>query len=322
MIAEAALIMSIALLADLAFGDPRSRLHPTAWMGALIARMAPAVKNPSRGVERLGGVLLVAAPAAATMLLLLLLYAGLDMLPGQIAAIALVAVTGVLLKTTLAVRGMEKHAMSVVTALDAGDLESARERLATIVKRDTKDLDQGHICSGVVESVSENIVDGITGPLFYFGLFGIFGAFVYRVVNTADSMVGYKTSIFREIGWFAAACDRTLNYLPARLTGLAMIPASMMLGINWRGSYQVMIRDGNKTESPNAGYPMAAVAGALDARLEKKGCYSLGDGAVSFCREHVTSSIALMKVTSAVFCAAVVIPTVALLSYLGWWIHA
>ena len=107
---------------------------------------------------------------------------------------------GILLKTTIAIKGMEKHALAVVTSLENNNIASARDNLSMIVKRNTKDLDKNHVLSGVVESISENTVDGITGPLFYFGLFGLPGAFVYRVVNTADSMIGYKTNIFKNIG--------------------------------------------------------------------------------------------------------------------------
>jgi adenosylcobinamide-phosphate synthase len=190
-----------------------------------------------------------------------------------------------------------------------------------IVKRNTKNLDKNHVFSGVLESISENTVDGITGPLFYYALFGLPGAFVYRVINTADSMIGYKTDIFKNVGWFAANCDTFLNYIPSRLTGFIMILSAMILGNNWRKSYEIMIRDGRKTESLNAGYPMAAIAGALGAKFEKIDHYSLGDGNISFTKDHVKSAISIMKVTSILFCGIVVVPIIFLLSYLGWWIH-
>ena len=116
-----------------------------------------------------------------------------------------------------------------------------------IVKRNTKHLDKNHISSAVLESVSENTVDGITGPLFYYAIFGLPGAFVYRAINTIDSMVGYKTSLFRNIGWFGANCDTILNYIPSRLTGLVMILSALILGYNWKESFYIMRRDGKKT---------------------------------------------------------------------------
>jgi adenosylcobinamide-phosphate synthase len=165
-------------------------------------------------------------------------------------------------------------------------------------------------------------VDGVTGPLFYYAIFGLPGAFVYRVINTADSMIGYNTDIFKNVGWFAANCDKILNYIPSRLTGFIMILSAMILGNNWRKSYEIMIRDGRKTKSPNAGYPMAAIAGALEAKFEKIDHYSLGDGNISFTKDHVKSAISIMKVTSILFCGIIVVPIIFLLSYLGWWIHA
>ena len=109
---------------------------------------------------------------------------------------------------------------------------------------------------------------GLLGRLFYYALLGLPGAFVYRVINTADSMIGYKTDIFKNVGWFALQLvTAILNYIPSRLTGLIMIISAAILQNNWKESYKIMIRDGKKTESPNAGYPMAALAGALRNKI-------------------------------------------------------
>jgi len=182
-------------------------------------------------------------------------------------------------------------------------------------------LDKNHILSGVLESISENTVDGITGPLFYYAFSGLPGAFVYRVINTADSMIGYKTDIFKNIGWFAASCDTILNYIPSRLTGLIMIVSSAILQNNWKESYRVMIRDGKKTDSPNAGYPMAALAGALETKFEKIDHYNLGDGEITLTNKQVYSAIKIMKLTSILFIGMVSIPIIFLLTLVGWWIH-
>ena len=113
---------------------------------------------------------------------------------------------------TIAIKGMEKHALDVLDSIQKNDLTQARTNLSMIVKRNTKNLDKNHILSGTLESLSENIVDGITGPMFYFAIFGLPGAFVYRIVNTVDSMVGYKTQMFKNLGWFGANCDNCLLY--------------------------------------------------------------------------------------------------------------
>ena len=217
---------------------------------------------------------------------------------------------------------MEKHAIAVVESIECNNIEAARDNLALIVKRNTKTLDKNHVLSGVLESVSENTVDGVTGPLFYYALFGLPGAFVYRAVNTIDSMIGYKNSIFKNVGWFGANCDKVLNFIPARLTALMMVLGAMIIGNDWRKSYQIMTRDGSKTESPNAGYPMAALAGALQTKFEKIDHYILGEGNLQLTTDHIKSGIALMKVTSILFCGIVTLPIIIVLSYLGWWIHA
>ena len=323
MITESIIVIFFALAIDLTLGDPKNKFHPTAWIGSLIAKLTPSLKNSSDNLEKLGGVFVIIISCAFVASLIVLLDVGINLVTvDYLSVIISIIVGGVLLKTTIAIKGMEKHALAVVNSLENNNIASARDNLSMIVKRNTKNLDKNHVLSGVVESISENTVDGVTGPLFYFGLFGLPGAFVYRVINTADSMIGYKTNIFKNIGWFAANSDKILNYLPSRLTGLVMIFSAMILGNDWKRSYKIMIRDGKKTESPNAGYPMAAIAGALGTKIEKIDHYSLGDGTVSFSKEHVVASINLMKVTSVIFCGIVVVPIVLVLSYLGWWIHA
>ena len=323
MIAESILVVFFALVLDFAVGDPRNKFHPTAWLGSLIAKLTPHTKNSSENLEKLGGVFIILISSGIVVSLIIFLDIGIKLITvNYIYIIISVIVGGVLLKTTIAIKGMEKHALAVVAALEQNNISSARDNLSMIVKRNTKNLDKNHVFSGVLESISENIVDGITGPLFYFALFGLPGAFVYRVINTADSMIGYKTDIFKNVGWFGANCDKILNYIPSRLTGFIMILSAMVLRNNWRKSYEIMIRDGRKTKSPNAGYPMAAIAGALEAKFEKIDHYSLGDGNISFTKDHVKSAISIMKVTSILFCVIVVVPILLLLSYLGWWIHA
>ena len=323
MIVESILIVFFALVLDFAVGDPRNKFHPTAWLGSLIAKLTPYTKNSSENLEKLGGVFIILISSGIVASLMIFLNIGIKLITvDYIYIIISVIVGGVLLKTTIAMKGMESHALAVVNALEQNNISSARDNLSMIVKRNTKNLDKNHVFSGVLESISENTVDGITGPLFYFAIFGLPGAFVYRVINTADSMIGYKTDIFKNVGWFGANCDKILNYIPSRLTGLIMILSAMILGNDWRKSYEIMIRDGRKTKSPNAGYPMAAIAGALGAKFEKIDHYSLGDGNISFTKDHVKSAISIMKVTSILFCGIVVVPVILLLSYLGWWIHA
>ena len=323
MILEPIVIVAFALGMDFVFGDPKNKYHPTAWIGTLIAKLTPLAKNQNMYVEKLGGIFVVAITVGVVVTLLLILDAGISLLTTDWVTIVVSGVVVViLLKTTIAIRGMEKHAKAVLESLDQNNLDMARTNLSMIVKRNTKNLDKNHVISGVLESISENTVDGITGPLFYFALFGLPGAFAYRVINTVDSMIGYKTDIFKNVGWFGATCDTILNYIPSRLTGLVMIISAAILQNNWKESYKIMIRDGKKTESPNAGYPMAALAGALETKFEKINHYKLGNGEIILTTEYVNSALTMMKLTSILFFGLVIIPIITILSLVGWWIHA
>ena len=323
MILEGIIIVGFALLLDFLIGDPKTKYHPTAWIGKLIAVLVPFSRNNSPKKELFGGILIVFTVVIIVSTLLVALDFGISLLTIDIVSLVVSIVVGsILLKTTIAIRGMQKHALSVVDALEKDDLDSARNHLSMIVKRNTKNLDKNHISSAVLESVSENTVDGVTGPLFYYAIFGLPGAFVYRAINTIDSMIGYKTSLFRNIGWFGANCDTILNYIPSRLTGLVMILSALILGYNWKESFYIMKRDGKKLESPNAGFPIAALAGALGTKLEKINYYAVGDGNIEFTKSHIISAIRLMKVSSILFCGLVTVPIISALSFLGLWLHA
>ena len=323
MILESIVIIGFAIGLDLIFGDPKNKYHPTAWIGIIISKLTPLAKNYNTTVEKFTGFFIVLIPAGIVVILLSILDLGISFITLDWVTIIISILAGtILLKTTIAIRGMERYALAVMDSLENNNLDSARVNLSMIVKRNTKNLDRNHVVSGVLESISENTVDGVTGPLFYYAIFGIIGAFVYRIVNTADSMIGYKTDIFKNIGWFAATCDTILNYIPSRLTGLVMILSAIILQNNWKESYQVMLRDGKKTESSNAGYPMAALAGALETKFEKLDHYSLGNVETTLTKEHVLSAIAIMKLTSILFFGIITVPIITVLSFIGWWIHA
>ncbi len=304
MILESVVIVGFALLLDFLVGDPKTKYHPTAWMGKLIASLVPFAKNNSAKRELLGGILIVSIVVTIVSTPLVVLDVGISLLTIDIISLIISIVVGsILLKTTIAIRGMQRHALAVIDAIEKDNLDSARNHLAMIVKRDTKNLDKNHILSAVLESVSENTVDGVTGPLFYYAIFGLPGAFAYRAINTIDSMIGYKTTMFKNVGWFG-------------------VLGALILGYNWKESLYIMRRDSRKLDSPNAGFPMADLAGALGTRLEKTNYYTIGQGSIEFTKSHITSAVTLMKVSSILFCGIVTIPIIVTLSFLGWWIHA
>lgn len=315
------LVLVGALVLDFLFGDPKNKLHPTTWVGKLVAWVVPFAKSSDPVREKIGGVVITLAVSGFVAILLLSFDILTKMLTDAFFVIITILIGAILLKTTIAIKGLQKHGQLVMESLSENNLDEARARLSLLVKRNTKDLDRNHIMSGVLESTSENIVDGVTGPLFYFGIFGIAGAFVYRTINTIDSMIGYKNTLFENIGWFGANCDKILNYIPARITAYVMVLAAFLVGADWKNSLRTLRRDGRKTPSPNAGYPMAAMAGALQTRFEKIDHYVLGDGITQLDVHHFRSAILLMKVTCILFCALVTIPLITLLHYVGWWLY-
>jgi adenosylcobinamide-phosphate synthase len=311
----------LALLAALAagvgvdwlFGDPPNRHHPVAWLGRLVGYFVPRLKG---GAEKAKGaafaVLLVAAVSLAVHFLVFasMYLAGI---------VALAIVSAIILKITVAVRGMERHAKAIKACLEAGDLAGARQNLSMIVRRRTDDLDEEHILSATIECVSESTVDGITGPIFYYSIFGPVGAFTYRTINTLDSMVGYKDDYFKDIGWMSARLDTAANYIPARITAFLMVASAKMLGADWKNSLSMLQRDHAKTFSPNAGYLMATMAGALRVRLEKIGHYALGDEQEPVSLGKCKAAISIMKLTTLLFCLGVSAPIISVLYLAGWW---
>ncbi|MDP6303858.1 MAG: cobalamin biosynthesis protein [Candidatus Nitrosopelagicus sp.] len=316
MILESIIVIGLAILLDLTFGDPKNRYHPTAWIGNLIGIITTRMKNENYILEKFGGIFIVLIPVCISVIVLSSLNFSIDLISVESLSILISIISGIVLfKMTIAIKGMEKHALAVLDSIQKNNLDQARTNLSMIVKRNTKNLDKNHILSGTLESLSENIVDGITGPMFYFAIFGLPGAFAYRIVNTVDSMVGYKTQMFKNLGWFGANCDNILNYIPSRLTGLTIVLGSMLLGHDWKNCYEIFKRDGKKTDSPNAGYPMAAFAGALGTKFEKLEHYSLGTGENEITSKKVKDAITLMKVTSLLFFGIVSVPIILFISF-------
>ena len=180
------------------------------------------------------------------------------------------------LKSTLALRGLARAAREVAAALASGDLDAARASLGHhLVSRRTATLEAGHVASGAIESVAENLTDSFVAPLLFYLTFGLPGALAYRALNTADTMLGYRDGPLEHFGKLAARLDDLANLIPAPLAGLAIVIAS---GSQWRNAWKVMARDHINTASPNAGWTMSAIAGALDVTLEKPSHYRLGAG--------------------------------------------
>jgi adenosylcobinamide-phosphate synthase len=309
---DSVLIFALAFLIDLVFGEYPDRIHPTIGIGKMISYLKRKLKNPNPRVEKANGVLMALAIILIVALPVFALLFWLRTLPyGEILYII---VGAFLFKATFAIRGMGHYTKPIARALKQNDLAGARKWLPYIVRRDPNSLNESQIISAAVESIAESTTDGITAPFFLYALFGVPGAFAYRVINTLDSMVGYKNVEFKNIGWFSAKMDTITNYIPARVTAYLMVAAAFILRENWRESYRILQRDKHKTASPNAGYTISAMAGALNIQLEKQGYYTLGDDhGISYV--HISKALRVMTITAALFGLVLVVPVLALRIY-------
>jgi adenosylcobinamide-phosphate synthase len=280
----------LAYLLDLAVGDPPHWPHPVRWLGRLITRLeAPlrrAFPNPRLAGVALTGICLLAAAGSAAAVVFL--ASRLHPLLGSLAAI-------ILIYWAIASHDLAAHARTVHQALSQGNLPDAREALARIVGRETSQLNAAGIIRATVETIAENTVDGVWSPLFYAGLGGPPLVWAFKAASTLDSMVGYKTESYREFGWAGARMDDLFNWLPARLSGGLFTASAWLTGLDWRQTWKIFCRDGRRHASPNAGWPEAAVSGALGLRLGGPNVYHgelvekpwIGDGG----REPETADI-------------------------------
>ncbi|MEM9730959.1 MAG: adenosylcobinamide-phosphate synthase CbiB [Myxococcota bacterium] len=265
------LALAAAIAIDQLFGEWPSRIHPVVWFGkaaSLGERLAPQTGNRARLV--FGGFLALGLPCAAALVTFIALrsvseWPWIEFVLGVF-----------LLKSTFALRALGSAANSVANPLSAADLDAARRGLANLCSRDPSDLGASELAGAAVESVAENTSDSLVAPVFYAACFGVPGAVFYRAVNTLDAMFGYRNPTYEYLGKASARLDDLLNWVPARLTALLLLVAGAVRGAAVSSGWRVLRADGSKTESPNAGRPMATMAGLLGVELEKRGEYVLG----------------------------------------------
>ena len=257
----------LALLIEAMAGYPdrlvRSIGHPVIWMGGLIAVLerrwnretaAPALRRTLGAVVV---VLLVGIVGVAAFII----ERGVLMLPfGLLGA-------GILGSTLIAQRSLHQHVARVADALDNAGLASGREAVSHIVSRDTNALDEAGVARAAIESLAENFSDGVVAPVLWMIIAGLPGAAIYKAINTADSMIGHRTARFQAFGWAAARLDDLLNLPASRLSALLIIAAAVTTGTSASAAWHAVRRDARHHRSPNAGYPEAAMAGALGLAL-------------------------------------------------------
>lgn len=289
-------IIIIAIIIDVIFGELPAKIHPVVWMGKMIdffSRYLIKYRSKISGV--ILTFLVVTIFTLATYVLLHL---------SAFNYILYILVSSVILSTTFAIKVLLTSAGSMKNDIDH-NIKKARQSMSYLVSRNTVELNEEDLVSATIETVTENITDSITAPLFYAFIFGVSGAVIYRVINTLDAMVGYKTHEKIKIGWFPAKLDDILNFIPARITGVFVVTAAAFLRLNWKNAYKIMGRDARKPDSPNSGFSMAAAAGALDIKLEKIGYYKIGDELNPLTTDKITEAVLLSKITVLLFIIAV-----------------
>jgi len=246
----------------------------------------------------------VASLAAAVSMVLVMLASTLGWLGVLVEAVAL--------KSMLSLRGLADAALVVRDDLARADLGAARAAVGRdLVSRPTATLEAGDVASATVESVAENLTDAFLAPLLFFLVFGLPGAVAYRVINTADAMIGYREGSLLYFGRVAARLDDAFNLVPARLAALSIAAAAGIAGADGRRALSTMRRDHARTASPNAGWTMAAMAGALGVTLAKPEAYTLGAGPAPTSAD-ITRAVHLLAVAAALALPAIVAVTLAL----------
>lgn len=268
--------IAAAVILDLVFGDPRWFPHPVRLIGMLCSRFEALsrryIGSPSvAGTVTTVAVLTTTVAVTFSVLFTVSLYSS---LLAQGVAVCIVYLS-------IAARDLIAHSKKVYQSLEEESLAKARETVGYIVGRDTKELDRVGVIRACVETVAENMVDGVTAPLFYAVLFSLaavftgadpiisaaIGAMCYKSINTMDSMFGYKNESYLHFGRSAALLDDAVNFIPARISSMFLIAAAFILFLDWKNAYTVFTRDRLNHASPNAGHPEAAVAGALGLQL-------------------------------------------------------
>ncbi|MEZ7172545.1 adenosylcobinamide-phosphate synthase CbiB [Sporosarcina sp. OR05] len=293
--------IAIGFLLDRLIGDPPNWPHPIRWIGTLITKLT-AVLNKGRARILKGAGLLLMMIVIVTGIVLAIVTIAYQM------HIAVgIAVEAVLIAIGLAQKSLRDAATEVYKPLITGDVQEARTKLSWIVGRDTATLQESDIARGAIETVSENTSDGVTAPLFWAFLFGAPGIWLYKTVNTLDSMVGYKDDRYHEFGKFSARADDILNFIPARMTGmLILLTTPNAGGIPFRQRFAGWRQDARRHPSPNSGYLEAATAWQLGVTLGGKSTYrgvvserpQIGPGHRQLTAPDIQSTIVHMHIVS------------------------
>ena len=306
-----ALIMSLTI--DLIFGELPTKIHPVVIIGSLtnfFKRIFISMKN------RLSGMMVFLGVCIVSGIILYIIY-----LIFSFNTVLLFIIFTILLSSTFSVKMLLETAIDVKNALDE-NIDRARQLVSYLVSRDTEELTEAFIVSATIESLTENITDSYIAPVFYYFIFGVIILYcqfdnqlfylllipmIYRISNTLDAMLGYKTDELKDIGFIPAKTDDLLNYIPSRIAGIYVIISAYLLKLDGGNAYKIMKRDARACPSPNSGYTMATTAGALNIQLIKKDTYILGDDNKDITKDDISKAVKLSKLTILLFTLTVIL---------------
>jgi len=308
------IVLAVAALLDIIIGDPHWLWHPVMGIGRVIAYMERLIKKRTAFAGVILAFCVIVVSVGVPALLLFGAY--------QIHPIVATVLECIMAYQLLAMHSLYSESMKVHKALKNKDVEGARYAVSMIVGRDTAALDEAGIAKAAVETVAENTSDGVVAPLIHIFLFGALGGFFYKAVNTMDSMIGYKNDKYRYLGTAAAKLDDVVNFIPARISALAMILASFILRMDTKNAWKIYRRDHANHDSPNSAQTESVCAGALDLQLAGPAYYfgkrkekpTIGDLIREIEYEDIKRANWLMIFTSAI------VFLVGITTYLGIWL--
>ena len=288
----------IAYVLDLIFGDPQNVVHPVQVIGKTISAGEKVLLR--KKYKFLAGAVLNIFTVSITYTLMYLISKSVKI------SVFFMIIEIYLMYTIFSINSLAREGNRVYRILKEGDIEKARKDLSYLVSRDTETMDEKMIIRSTMETISENTVDGIVAPMFYMFLGGMPLAMAYKAINTLDSMVGYKNEKYMDFGKFSAKVDDAVNFIPARITGILIVLASMILGYDYKNSLKIFLRDRKNHSSPNSAHSEASVAGALGVQFGGKVSYfgkdinkpTIGDKTKEFELEDIRKNIRIMYVTS------------------------
>lgn len=314
----AILIVIVALLIDRFIGELPNRFHLLRWIGNVVDAIDRRIKNRGSTSTKVLGFLSYMGVFLLFWFVMMFIcsvirngltdpaweIAGMTITLGEIIWIL---VTAFMFKITFAIFSFRKHCVPIENDLESKNIEGARGKVQMIVSRNTSEMDEPHIASSCCETISENLVDSVISPAFYFGFLGLTGAIMFRCTNLMDAMWGYLNDKYRDLGSFVARFDDVLGYITARISPIFVSLTALIFGYRWKGVIGAAKKECRKTPSPNSGWPMAASASALEISMEKEGVYVIGDGDMPDVKD-IRRCYKLIERTSVMFIILVTLP--------------